>query len=578
MAFDGIAVSVITRELNEQLKNMRIVKIYQVDQHTIIFHLRGLGETKQLLISTSPTYPRIHTTTASYENPPTPPAFCMLLRKYLEPSRILQITQHELERIIKIDLEAYDAHLGQSKKTLIFELMGRHSNLSLVDNDYIIIDAINRLSENNNVRPIFPGIKYTFPPNQGKVNPYQVSKEEFINSFRLLPANLKLYQGLMQLYQGLGSEAAQEAIRRAQQEPNQLKQDLNLAEFEQLWLGLQDLLNNPGLPSLVKDGKKMDFFAYSLTLNKEQDTYSNLDQLLDQFYTQRITKEQIQQKANNLKRVLNTHLKRILKKEQIQRKTLEVAAEGEKWQKYGELITANLHKINKGNSSIEVVDYYDPDQPLITIDLDPQLSPSENAQLFFKRYKKSKTSNKITGRQLEKTIAERIYLENVLLHIDIADSMATLEEIETELIEQSYLKTPKAKKESKKKQANSYDKYISSDGNEILVGRNNKQNDNLTFRVARPDELWLHVQKIPGSHVIIRSNTNKITDQTLLEAATLAAYYSKARNLSKVAVDYTERKHVRKPSGAKPGFVFYENFKTIIVDPTNPKNMPKKET
>lgn len=577
MAFDGMAVSVIAQELNTKLLNARVIKIYQIDKHTIIFQLRGLGETNQLLISTAPTYPRIHTTKANYENPVTPPAFCMLLRKYLEPSRILQIKQHELERIITIDLEGYDQNSGQSKMTLIFELMGRHSNLTLVDKNNMILDSINRMTENINIRPVLPGISYQFPPDQGKENPHSVSKDKFIDSVRLLPANTKLFRGLIQLYQGFGPETAQEIVRRAQLDPEQLKQDTDLAAISQLWYGMLDFLQQPGSPVFVADQQKSDFYAYNLTGIANQKEFPDLDSLLDTFYTTRITREMIQQKTTTLRRALNTHLKRIVRREKIQRQALNSASDAEKWKKIGELITANIHNIKKGDTSLEVIDYYLAEQPRIEIQLESNLSPSENAQLFFKRYRKAKTSQKITTRRLEKSTQERMYIEDILLHIELADSLETLDEIESELIAEGYIKAKKSNKQERQRKAGlNYDRYVSSDGIDILVGRNNQQNDSLTFRVARPDELWLHAQKIPGSHVIIRQ-PNIISEQTLLEAATLAAYYSKARTSSKVPVDYTQRKHVRKPNGAKPGFVIYENFKTILVDPTSNKDLPIKK-
>lgn len=577
MAFDGIAVSVIAQELNESLTNARFMKVFQIDRHTIVLHLRTQGATRKLVISADPVYPRIHTTEQDYPNPLTPPAFCMLLRKHLEPSRILSIKQLDLERIITITFEVFDQDIGRTENYLIFELMGRHSNIILLDHKHIILDAIHRSSNEDRSRQLMPNIEYQAPANQGKLDPTTQTKEDFIDEMRLLPANISLTKGLMQLYQGLGPQTATEIVRRANLDPNQVKQDASVADFADLWHGLQNLLEDSGNPVIAKINGKTDFFAYPLTEISNQEQFYSLDTLLDNFYSLRINRERIRSQASVLTKALTTHLKRVERKEKRQRETLIKAKKADKWQKYGELILANIYNITKGMDRIDVTDYYDPKQPTITIPLDSSISASDNAQAYFKKYTKAKNSVKVTKLQLQKTLAERRYIDETMFHIEEADSIETLVEIKEELINTGYLKIKQNKKTHRKQQgAPAYTHYLSSDGVSILLGRNNKQNDILTFKVARPNDIWLHAQKIPGSHVIVKVE-GEISEQTMLEAATLAAYFSKSKASSKVPVDYTERKHVRKPSGAKPGLVTYNTFSTIVVDPTNENNLPKKK-
>lgn len=577
MAFDGIAVARIVTELNQKLINARMVKIYQPDRYTIIMHLRSLGETNKLVISADPVFARIHTTTDTYINPHNPPAFCMLLRKYLEPSRILGIEQYQLERIIEIKFETFDPNLGTSLKSLVFELMGRNSNIILIDQEHNIIDAIHRNSDADHERPIMPGLVYSLPPVDRKINPLTTTEAEFTTEIRLLPAFTLLYQGLVQLYQGFSPAAAKEICRRAGIDPAVVKQELTLEQISVLWQSLDQLINTEQQPVLVEDDKP-DFYAYRLTGPVAQREFASLDQLLDTFYRFRIHSQKVRQKASSLQSQINTHLKRLKRKEQIHRNTLKQAADADKWQKMGELILANIYQIQKGDSELTAVDYYQPEQPLITIKLDPALSPSENAQAYFKKYTKAKNSKKITQEQLEKTIMERMYLEEVAVQLQQADDLAVVAEIEAELIREGFIRKRRSKGRQEQRHyqtVKQYQEFIASDGTKILLGRNNRQNDLLTFKIAKPEDIWLHAQNIPGSHVIIRTN-QEVTEQALQEAAALAAYYSKNRTSPKVAVDYTERKNVHKPRGAKPGFVTYNNFRTIIVDPTKIENLPRK--
>ncbi len=579
MAFDGIAVSVIAKELATRLQNARVMKIYQADKHSVVLHLRLPGESTKLLISAHPTQPRIHTTTEDWKNPLNPPAFCMLLRKHLEPSRLLGVRQHELERLMLIRFETYDERMGLTEKTLIFELMGRHSNLILVNQDNTILDGIHRVSaEQSSVRIVMPGEVFTYPPNQGKTNPLTVTNEQFITDIRLLPANVTLSKGLQQLYQGLGPETAREVVRRAALDGLKAKQDATPKDWQTLWESFEEFLTMSQTPVIVeRENGKLEFYAYTLTNHPQQKSYADFDSLLNDFYSSRIKNERVQQKANELQKGLKTLLARLLRKEEVLLATLEAAENAKQWQKLGELVTSNIYQIKKGDKQLEVVDYYEESQPVITIPLDLAFSPSENAQRYYKKYIKARNSKKFVQEQLQKTISERNYIAEVLVHIELADSLETIDEIRDELIRLDYVKQRgKPSKKSKTIKNKGYDEYLSADGIPMYVGRNNRQNDELTFKVAKPSDTWLHSQKIPGSHVIIRFD-GAVPSKTLEEAATLAAYYSKARTSPKVFVDYTERRHVRKPNGSKPGFVIYESFSTILVNPTDDTTLPKKK-
>lgn len=578
MPFDGIAIAVVSKEL-KSIINSRVMKIYQPDKYTLVFHLRVPGENSKLLISIDPAYPRIHTTEADFHNPASPPAFCMLLRKHLEPSRIIGISQVAYERIIKIDFEAFDESIGAVEKSLYFELMGRHSNLILTQGDQVI-DAIHRIYDEERPRQLFPGAEYQLPPDQGKLNPLSVDKEGFLDTIRLLPGNLSLQDGLAHSFQGLSKQAAKEILLRAALDPKQPKIETSSTDWQKLWEAFAQFfcdVTAGGTPTYINKGGREDFTAYSLT-NESGVKFSSLNNLLDKFYTNRINKERVRQLASKLSKAVTGHLDRVIKKQKIQEATLEDAKQADEWKRLGELITANLYHIQKGDTEVRVIDYYSPDQPEISIKLDPTYSPQKNAQRYFKKYHKAKTSKKITGEQLKKTKAERRYLEEVLTHINLADSVEDLREIEAELTKFDYLKKPATKNKLKHQENKSRGpkEYISVDGLTILVGRNNQQNDQLTFKIARPDDVWLHAQNIPGSHVVIRSE-GQIPDSTLEEAATLAAYYSKAKTSPKVPVDYTTRKHVRKPTGARPGFVLYDHFETLLADPTREEKLPKKK-
>lgn len=573
MPLDGLTLHVLVKELEPLLKNSRVLKIYQPDQTTITFQLRLPGKTKILLISADAVLPRIHSTQQQPPNPLNPPSFCMLLRKYLEPSRLIRIEQQGYDRIIHLYFEALDEFGKPWELTLIFEVMGRQSNLYLVNQDGIILDALKRFPD----RGVFAGKPYVAPSDQGKVQPTAFTKEQFVNELRLLPAPTKIWRWITSTFQGFSKVAAQEVLLRSGFAPSAKRSDLQEEDWTRLQLGFQDLLDElakGGTPSLYSEEQE-DFTAYKLT-GKHGQPFASTNHLLGDVLDRRQREKQVEELKSLLKRQLNRHRKRVAKKEAIQQTALQEADQADLYRYKGELLTANYHLIAEGASTVEVPDYLQEGHPLVEIELDPQLSPSKNVARIFKRYRKAQASQKHTTAQLRKTLAERRYLDDILSQIDLADQTSILKEIESELQSAGYIKRQRKVRSSKSQAPQRPERYLSTDGYTILVGRNNRQNDELTFGLMSPNHLWLHARNIPGSHVGILAE-GEIPQDTLVQAATLAAYFSQSRWSPKVDVDHTLRKHVRKPRGAKPGFVHYTEAKTITVNPTESELPPKQK-
>lgn len=570
MPLDGLTLKVLVDELHSRLKNGRVIKIYQPNELTITIHLRLPGTTEILLISADPLHPRIHTIEVQPPNPLNPPAFCMLLRKHLEPSRLLAVEQQGWDRLVHLRFECPDERGQLTERTLVLEVMGRHSNLFLTSQGGQIMDALKRFPE----KEIAPGYAYQTPSDQGKQDPTALTAEEFINEVRLLPPPTLLWKWIQDSFQGFSKVAAQEVLRRGGFAPHGKRLELEAQDWAHLYETYRNLLEEleqGGHPRWYPE--LGDFAAYTLTSFKGED-FTSTDGLIGSVFSKKVQTRQIEQKANALRKQLHNPYKRVLKKEILQLETLAEAEGADQWRHQGELLTASFHLIPTGQASVQVPDYSSPDQSLVTIELDPRLSPSVNVQRIFRRYNKAKSSKKFTQVQLEKTREERRYLEDVLLQIELADDQLILEEIARELNSLGYLKKQTKTRGTKTSPSRGPERYLSADGLTILVGRNNQQNDELTFRLSSPNHLWLHARNIPGSHVVILAE-GEIPDATLSQGAHLAAYFSQSRTSPKVAVDYTLRRHVRKPKGAKPGFVHYDQAKTILVNPTEFTLPPK---
>ncbi|MFC0418751.1 NFACT family protein [Cytobacillus solani] len=559
MSFDGLFTRAITEELTHELKGGRINKIHQPYKNEIIIVVRANGKNHKLLLSAHPSYARVQLTNETHDNPSEPPMFCMLLRKHLEGFFLEEIRQVGLDRIIIFEVKGRNEIGDTSYKQLIVEIMGRHSNITLVDKTRnLILDSIKHVSfAVNSHRAILPGQEYVLPPQQDKMNPFEASEEDILRQIDFNSG--KLDKQLVSAFAGISPLLAKEVLFHSGL--------ANRTTVPKTFLHYIRLLKNHELsPAITSGGQKDSFYLFPLEhLQGEPKKFNSLSEMLDRFYFGKAERDRVKQHANDLERFIHNEKDKNEKKIEKLLATLKEAENADQHQLYGELITANIYAIKKGMKTVDVSNYYDENGAMVTIPLDPQKTPSENAQKYFTKYQKAKNAITIVKEQIEITKAEHAYFETLLQQVETA-SPKDIAEIREELIEGGYIRDRQKKKNKKNQNVKPIlDRYISTDGTEIFVGKNNKQNDYLTNKLAARDEIWLHTKDIPGSHVVIRSK--EPAEATILEAANLAAYYSKARNSSSVPVDFTQVRHVKKPSGAKPGFVIYENQQTVYVTP-----------
>ena len=581
MALDGITTAAIVTELKHKLVGGRIDKIHQPVADEIRFSVRGGGNNYKILASANSGHPRMHITEHTRENPMTAPLFCMVLRKHIAGGKIVDIIQPNFERIIILKIEAANEMGDMTQKQLILEIMGKHSNLILTDENGKILDAIKRIShDKSSVREVLPNKTYTFPPAQNKQNPTFLDKEIFLQ--KLSQQNgMKLQNCIYQNYTGISPVMASEICYRAGLDSSDTCQTLTENQKENLFCcfsqTMTDVKNGNFSPVIYYQkagGNMLDFGVLPITqfgtaFAKPFDTISKL---LEGFYTERDNTARIKQKSHDTRRLVQTNIERCVKKKEIQQKTLRDVAGKEMWKRKGELLTANIYAVPKNATVFKTIDFYDENMAEIEIALDPTKSPSENAQKYFQKYNKAKRTLAAMEIQQKQNDEELAYLESVLNALDTAKDDADLAEIRTELAESGFIRRQPLKKGQQKPKKAKPMQYISSDGFEIFVGKSNLQNDELTLRIAEPTDIWLHTKEIPGSHVIIRTNgKDEVPIPTLEEAANIAAYYSKAKNSSMVPVDYTQRKNVKKPNGAKPGMVIYLTNKTIYITPDEQK-------
>ncbi|WP_017727248.1 Rqc2 family fibronectin-binding protein [Halalkalibacterium ligniniphilum] len=569
MSFDGMMTRAMAKELADTLTGGRISKIYQPFKTDLLITIRANGKNHQLLISANASVARVHLTKEKYENPTEPPMFCMLLRKHLEGSIIETIDQLEWERIIVMTMKSKDELGDLSYKKLFIEIMGRHSNIILVDEKAgVIVDSIKHISSaQSTVRSILPGQPYTRPPEQEKSDPFLADEEDIKKKLDFNQG--KLDRQLVGRYAGLSPLVAKEIIHLA----GMANRDTVPPVFVKIMKSFQ---MHEYTPTMVSGADKEAYSLLPLThLGGEQRSFSTVSELLDRFFYGKAERDLIKQQAHDLERFLRNERDKNEKKIKKLEGTLKEAEKAQQYQKYGELLTANLHLIKRGDKQVEVIDYYDEDGASITIPLNPQKSPSENAQQYFRRYTKAKNSVAVVKEQIKKAEIEIKYFEQLIQQMESA-SPKDVEEIREELMDEGYIRRrQKQGKKKKKDEKPRLEHYVSSTGIDIFVGKNNKQNEFVTNRFARQDEIWLHTKDIPGSHVLIRSTEPDET--TILEAANLAAYFSKARLSSSVPVDYTKIRHVKKPNGAKPGFVIYDNQTTIHVTPNEDEVIKRRK-
>jgi predicted ribosome quality control (RQC) complex YloA/Tae2 family protein len=563
MSLDGLVVHAIVHELQSCVGG-RISKIHIPSASEVILQIRAQNSNLRLLLSANPTYPRVHFTQHTYENPTDAPMFCMLLRKYCEGGIIEGVEQIDLERMIRLHIRHRDELGDISLKTIHIEIMGRHSNIILLDpHNSLIYDGIHHVTPAiSSHRIVLPGNTFVAPPDQGKHNPLTISKASFSELFWNRSLEESGDQRIMQLFSGVSPLIAKEIIFRAQTDQ----------EVELIWDAFSELMtqirNHQYTPTLVtkKETGKAYFSVVELThLTGEIERFDTVSECLEAFYGDKAGRDTVKQRMSDLLRFLQNEKNKNIKKLDKLAETLEEAKDADKWRVLGELLTSSMHLFKKGDSSIEAINYYDEGQQTVSVALDPLLTPSQNAQRYYKKYAKSKNSLIVVEEQLSNTHTEIAYLESLLQQIADA-SLADIVEIREELVEQGYIRDRSKKKNKKKKiEKPNIAFFTSSEGIPIYVGKNNTQNDYLTNRLAQSTDTWLHTKDIPGSHVVIRSTT--FSEQTLLEAAQLSAYFSQAKQSSQVPVDYTLIRHVHKPNGAKPGFVIYDHQKTLFVTP-----------
>ena len=575
MPFDGLTIRAVTAELNQALVNARIDKIFQPERNELAISMRqaGTGNQCRLLISADAKWSRIHLEDNKKVNPANPPSFCMLLRKYLEGGKIKNVRQIDFERIIHITIEALDDFREWKEKILICEFMGRHSNIILVnpEND-LIIDAIHRYS--SEVREVMPGKPYVKPPEQGKLNPLITTQEEFSSRVWNLGKNSLLGSALFQVFSGVSPAASKEISLAAGLDPLLPVEECGIYELDSLFSFFNKCLKelDAGLsePTLIyRNGSLSDYYPFNFHAKHNEDLSMNL--VCSYFYFSICQALQMDSIRSKYQRLIKDFLDKANKKRFHQEGDLQNAYKNEKYKIWGELLTSYAHTISKGDTQATVHNYYT-DSPE-TIELDARFLPIQNAQRYFHIYNKSRRAILILEKLLEQNAAEIEYLESVSVSLSQAESLTEIAEIADELAKEGYIKR-KGQKAGKKieKEHSLPRRYLSSDGFEMLVGRNNRQNDMLTLKLSDRNDLWLHTKNIPGAHVILRLDKNirsidQVPEKTLEEAAALAAYFSKARQSDKVPVDYTFRYNVKKPGGAKPGMVIYDNYWTVMADP-----------
>ena len=575
MAFDGIVLAAVTAEM-QQLVNSRIFKIYQPDKGEIVLHCRQPGFSLPVILSGDPQNPRAYLAKTVPENPLSPPSFCMLLRKYLEGGRITSVVQPDLERILEITIENFSDRGELTHYRLIVEIMGRHSNIVLLNRSDTILDAIHRVdSRVNRYREIIPGATYIPPPDQAKLSPLGLSWQGFLD--RLAPASpqARLSRLVLDNFAGIGPRTAKELVYQAGYSPTALRQEIDdqglRALYDQLVTLGKIIEETRFAPRVLLDDNTQPEGISAIPLDHLPllaQTFESMSLAAETYYKKKLAKQKMTSWQNNLSRVVDGHQRRVTKKLQAQKAALEEAESADTYRVFGELLTANLYRVEKGMEAISVTNFYDPNQSKISITLDPRLSPSGNAQAYFRRYNKAKKTKVAGLYQYHRTLQEQKYLDQVQATLELATDLSDIKEIQRELIQEGYMR---ATKEPRRKHPATPKpeplRFRSQDGLEILVGRNNRQNDYVTFKLGRSEDIWLHVKDIPGSHVIVKGKGDPIPEKTLEEAALLAAYYSKARTGQNVSVDYTFRKHVRKPKGAKPGMVIYDHHNTLFVTP-----------
>ena len=567
MPLDAICLQGVVGELAPQLTGSRIEKIQQPARDQIILLLRG---SRRLFLNAGANQPRIHLTEQLRDNPSQPPMFCMLLRKHLSGGIIESIRQEPLERVVTLTVLSSDEMGERSRFTLVWEGMPRRANLILCDRDGRIIDCLRRVDlEAEQDRQVLPGLFYRLPTRQDKRSPLSVTEEEFAALLERAAPDAPLDGWLLDTFTAISPLVARElTVRACGSTDAPASQGNALWDVFSRWQ--KDVNENTFTPTLIKRNGSLADFTYGPVTQygtyAETEIYDSFSHLLDDFYEKREQAERVKQKGRDLLKTATTARDRVRRKLAAQEKELAACLDRDHLRICGELITANLYRMERGQSRLTAQNYYDENCAYMDIPLDVRLSPQENAARYFKQYAKAKTAEKYLTAQLQKGGEELQYLESVLQELAQAESEQDFNDIRTELTDGGYLRG-RGKKQLGFQRASKPREFRSSAGLRILVGRNNRQNDRLTTKDADKRDIWLHTQKIHGSHVILCTGGTEPDEQSLMEAASLAAYFSQAQGSTKVPVDYTPVKFVKKPAGAKPGMVVYATYQTMLADP-----------
>ena len=576
MPLDALCLSGVVHELQNALSGAKIDKIYQPGRDEVVLALRAPAGNVKLLLSANPSHPRAHLTQISRENPDKPPMFCMLLRKHLSGARLLELVQPPMERVVDLRLEALDELGDRVERRLVLEAMGRHSNLILLDGEGRIMDCLRRVDSDMSARrQVLPGLFYRLPPAQEKLDPSSLDRAALESALAAAPEESQADKWLLDTFGGLSPLICRELAFRAGGATDARLHQMGeggrsrlLDELEGLLRSVQENSFTPVM--LEKEGHPSDFTFQPISQYGPAVScvpFPSFSALLDRFYEQRENQERVRQRGQDLIRSVTNARDRAARKIGLQEQELAATRDRERLRQFGDIITSNLHAMEKGMSRLTAADFYDPECPQIHIPLDPLLTPQQNAAKYYKEYNKAKTAESILTLQLEKGRRDLDYLNSVLEAIALAEGERDLQEIRQELTDTGYLRRPSKARDRGKRVASKPMEFRSSSGLRISVGKNNTQNDLLTTKQAFKSDLWFHTQKIHGSHVILWTEGGQPDQTSIQEAAQLAAWFSQGRESGKVAVDYTPVKYVKKPGGARPGMVVYTTYETAYVAP-----------
>ena len=574
MAFDACMLRAVLDEFSREFPDAKIEKVLQPQNDEIDLVIHSGRTSRRLVFNVGPNAPRLQLSDKAKENPLKAPMFCMFLRKHLIGARIVDVSQPGFDRIAHFRLACYDEMGFPTEKKLVCEIMGKYANLIVLDKDDKIITALKMIDfAASTVRQVLPGMKYTFPEQQSKLSPLVIDREMFMQKLAEFPCDRSGEKFITSTYSGIATQIARELVFRTTGSLDVPIRSINPDRFWQVvseWQTL--LLNHDYTPTVAIDdtGKPVDYSYMDITYLGSGVTVAHFDtlrELFDLYFAEKDRIERIRQRAHDLFTLLNNAVARTERKLAIQREALRDSENGEIYKHQADLITANIYQIKRGMSSFNCVDYYDPECPEIEIQLDTRLSPAANAQRLYKLYNKSKTAKSVLTEQISRWEAELVYLDTVRAFLDKAECEDDLAELREELYRSGYSSKMKDYRPQKKIKLKPVE-LSTSGGYPVLVGRNNIQNDHLTFKLAAKEDIWFHVKDIPGSHVILVTDGEEPSEQDYTEAAEIAAYYSKATG-APVAVDYTKVKNVKKPSGSKPGFVIYKTNYTAFVTPNS---------